>query len=120
MKFKNAASMIMFKFFAFLSSASFLILICIADVPLGEGWKFAAMVVFTAITALISIIIYDYTIIARRIFAIDSVFSLVTGVIFKKRSKKHTYLYKTYMECDSISEFYSHMIHKYDSWKMNR
>ena len=120
MKFKSAASMFMFKFFAFLSGSSFLILMCVSDVPVGEGWKVAVTILFTVFTALIAVLIYDYTIVSRHIFAIDSVFSLVTGVILKKRSKKHIYLYKTYMECDSISEFYSHMIHKYDIWKINR
>lgn len=120
MKFKSAASMIMVKFFAFLSGVSFLVLICIADVPLGEEWKLAAMVAFTVVTALISVLIYDYTILARHVFAMNSVISLVTGVIFKKNTKKLRYLYKTFTYCDSISEFYSFMLHRYDVWNMNQ
>lgn len=113
MKFNSTASMIMCKIFSAIAGVSFLILLCVSDIPVGQESRFVLLIFISLLFALLAVVAFDSRIIFRHLFAIRCIVVLSLGLIFKNNSRSFRLLVEEALEEDCAFDFYRRMVSRY-------
>lgn len=113
MNFKGAISMIMGKMFSVISFTSFLILMCMNDVPAGYEARVVTLLVTSIVSLLLAFLFLDPSKIFKHIFALKSLVILLRSTRCSKLTMKNMYLCKLARDSSSLLDFYSRLLELY-------
>ena len=113
MNFKSAISMIMGKMFSVISFTSFLILMCMNDVPVGYGTRVVILLVTSIVSLLLAFLFLDPSKIFKHVFALKSLVILLRSTSSNNPTMKNIYLYKLARDSSSLLDFYSRLLELY-------
>ena len=110
----SAFKRVVFWIFSLISFVGIMMLFAIDDVESEGLHVYYALCAFVIVSTTIAVLLYNYRVIFRHIFAINQIITLVYITVNKIRSRRYNYLYDAALKCGSLSKFYVAMLKLYD------